>query len=353
VRTIRTMMLLTAVASLAVAITASTASASNWTKEGSPLASTALQWSDNGAPLEAEATTTFSGTFGFESESGAAECAASGAATLEEGGALGQVTKFDLSNCKGTWGVLSQPGCIISATANSLPWSQQAKTSGSTRVIHVQNTSISFKVANCKWAPSELVLSGTIVATPNNSKQISSLSMSGLMAITKWGEAEAIGSLGVSPAARYGIIGKEIVELSGSLGYSSEFGGVSCSVNALLLLEPGSKGEVISFDQASCGTSGSLSMQCGLTASLSATSLPWSVVNEGSFIRLTSVPMTITFPEYPGKCGPTLVSGELLATPNNVNAISSTKLAGTLLHGGIKQSWSGSVSWTPAGVYGL
>jgi hypothetical protein len=74
------------------------------------------------------------------------------------------------------------------------------------------------------------------------------------------------------------------------------------------------------------------------------TNAPWSVTDTGSTIKIAAASITFNYTSC-SRGG----SGELVATPDKTSAISSTVLSGTLSG----RAWSGSLSWTPAGVYGL
>jgi hypothetical protein len=198
----------------------------------------------------------------------------------------------------------------------------------------------------------EFSTTGTLVGTPDNSGAISSLAQSGTGSSSLGGSVNYGGGeltpLSVTPAAKYGIIGAtRNVAVSGNLQWNSENGGIACTVDGNLALEAGDEGKVTSLDWSNCKPSGAYAF-CGSVASVTSNSLPWSVVDQGATIQITGVDFTVN-----NGCSDTF-TGELTATPDNASAISSTSLSGTLLrNGSVNTMWSGSLNWTPSGVFGL
>ncbi len=356
-RSIRTMLLLALAAMAAAALAApGFAAASEWTKEGKPLGQ-AIEpvFTDGGLPLEAESSpVSLEGKIKFSSSTwGSEECTLSAKATLGTNG-VGQISEAALSlpSCK-TAGTLA--ACTVtSATAGSLPWPLTA-----TSESIVVGTNVTFKFEG-KFCPvTEETLSGGFYATPDNTKAMNSLTLSGAVNTSlQAGKTKNVtGSLSVSPGGRYGVGQVAAVNLTGAhLSFSSGMiGSVECSFSGKIALRPGSGGTVQSIEWGKCSTGGGLNT-CTVS-SVTSKNLPWSLLDEGTRIGISNVSFKINFEGAFCPYSFFEAEGTIYATPDKTSAISSVTLAGTLTtHTGgseFKGSWTGSSSWSPAGVYGL
>jgi len=353
-------MLLLALSSAALAVP-TMASASIWTKEGVQTPFNEYPaWSDEGAPLDEATSISLSGTFKFSSAvAGGIQCTLSTSGTLTPV-LYGQITSASISapSCT-TSGPLAT--CKVDSTSmGSLPWDSTATEKSGVKSISVTGVSITYKLVSAKGGACgvtpEVTLTGGFTATPDNSLAMTTLTPSGTMKVGS-SNVTMSGSLGVTPSGKLGIITlKETheVELNGSLGYTSALeGGVNCPVAGTIALVGGTNEGAITalaWDAEKCTLSGPKAT-CGKVTSVTTNSLPWSVVNEGTSIKINVGQFTINY----SNCAPqSFAKGELTATPDKVSAISSTAISGQFeTGGGGLRSATGSLNWTPAGVYGL
>lgn len=351
-RSIKRMLLFgfTAALMMALAIPA-VATAANWTKEGKELAYSQQQWTSNGLPLTESKPITLQGTIGSEGE---VECSMTLSGTVGPG-FKGTITEASTSLSSCVLGAVPQfYGCksVSSVTANELPWPAVAARSGGEKAVYL-GVNLTYNLKGGIFCPKWLTATGLLVAKPDNANAIGSVTLSGTTNISiSNGESyssEALGTLNVSPGT-YGILTTDVVALSGSLGSVGEESSLSCTVNGLLALDKGSEGKLISLKWSSCANPLN-ELACGAIKSVTTGSLPMSAIDEGTKIKFPEFSFTIKY-EHSG-CDE-YVSGALFATPDKVGAISSTSLSGTLKsNGSTSKTWSGSVNWTPAGVYGL
>ena len=122
--------------------------------------------------------------------------------TLEPGNTA-KVTSFTGTSCTGT-GQLN--GLTCTETAENLPW-----------IAHVEGGKIkitNMKLINRYYSPLDpnhttvaatMVFAGNILATPNNAKSISSVTLAGEGTVANGNPALVSGTLGVTPAGTYGI----------------------------------------------------------------------------------------------------------------------------------------------------
>lgn len=353
-------MLLLALSSTALAVP-TMASASIWTKEGVQTPFNEYPaWSDEGAPLDEATSISLSGTFQFTSAVvGGIKCTLSASGTLTPV-LYGQLTSASISAPSCTTSGPLAPCKVDSTSMGSLPWDSTATEKSGVKSISVTGVSITYKLVSAKGGACGVVpqatLTGDFTATPDNSLAMTSLTPSGTM---KVGGSNVImgGSLSVTPSGKLGIITlKETheAELDGYLAYTSSFeGGVECPVEGTIALVGGTnEGAVtaITWDAESCALYGPKAA-CGKVTSVTTNSLPWSAVNEGTSIKINVGQFTINY----SNCAPqSFAKGELTATPDKVSAISSTVITGQWeTGGGGLRPATGSLNWTPAGVYGL
>jgi len=354
-KSVKKVLLLLTLSSAALAVPAM-ASASVWTKEGVPISlgtgGKTPAWTNEGELLSGTTSVSLNGPVKFSSIIGTIECSLSASGTISEPNS-GSISTASVTGCK-LGGALKE--CeVTSATAAGLSWSLTPQELSGVKSISLPGMSIAYEFKAC--FVSELTFSGNVTATPNDSGAIGSLSLSGTVTSKQGTKATASGSLSVTPSGKLGITnqywGPE-VKLDGNLGYSNTFpGGVSCPVDGTIKLVGGTdEGAItaLAWDAEACSLGGSLPASCEKVTSVTSKLLPWPVINEGTSIRITEFPISINF----SKCGSKTFQGELTATPDKVGAISSTSIAGFLETGsGGEQLWGGSLSWTPAGVYGL
>lgn len=366
-RSIKTMLLL-AIAATAFAVPAA-ASATQWTEGGSPITEP-LYWTDGGAPLAGEPSITLEGSVKFSSATfGGMECTTTAKGFLAGGSIEGVLNEVTISpgSCKLNG---AQKTACASVTSVFVPvpssWLMEAteKTPGA-KAISVKVGKITYTFQPKEGEAGKLcvkemyVTGGTITATPDNAKSISSVSLSGPVGTSgptgiNYGNLNTTGTLAVKPAAKFGIARKEnIVALSGNLTYSNATaGGITCPIKGNLTLRTGEKGEVTSMSgTGGCALFGARNTECK-TANVVFKEVPWSVSTTASkTINITKFPFEI---QFGNGCAAWSLSGEMVATPNNTSAIASTTLSGTLTEPYLgPQKWGGSLSWTPSGKYGI
>jgi hypothetical protein len=154
------------------------------------------------------------------------------------------------------------------------------------------------------------------------------------------------------------------VGLSGSLNVEGELGGVACSANGTMALEPGyAAAELTALTLSNCTTSGLIKMLGCSGATAVANDLPWAswakTVNGKRVINISSVDLSY---ELSGNAmceneiSPLLdsVTGSLTATPDSSSSIGSLALSGNLVNG--EGEWlaaSGTLNASPAKTYGI
>jgi hypothetical protein len=343
-RSIKTMLLLACTAMVAVAFAVpAMASASNWKENGVPISG--MQWTEGGAPLAGEGSISFSGPLNLTGSLGSLNCQVSGSASLSAG-EQGHLNEFTVSpgSCS-IGGLLKASGCtgVKSVTANSLPWAVNASGTAASPTITINGVSLTYTLTGSGGCSSfALTFTGKLTATPDKAGAIGALSLSGGLNSAS-GNVSASGTQTVSPAGKYGISARSAsVPVSGNLSWTGATGGESCTVNGSLSLEAGSEGKITSLTASGCKATGLAAYECA--SDWMTPSTPWALVDNGTSIAVKNVSI--------GSCagGGT---GELTATPDKAGAISSTTLSGTLKRGGVSIAWSGTLNWTPAGVYGL
>ncbi len=354
-------MLLVAVAALAVTAFAapSLASASEWKKEGKALEEWA-QWSTAGVPLEAEPSVTVAGTTKFNAAvTGSVECTSNETFALIPGESVARISSATFSGCA-VGGVLKAEKCSVSsATANKLPWYGVVTPNGEFLSNFDVTYNIGGSAAYCKSHSTITVTNTLVERTVDNKDAVSSLTLSGAAKANPGNLTVAMsGTQSLSPAGKYGVFSGPVVKLQGGLSLSNlSTGTLSCSgVTGYLVLESGGKGRVTSL-KGMCQGAYSRFCQSGANTLSMAAKAPWSVTNEGTFVRVPAAALTIQQPKTAG-CPEALyeATGELSLTPSeaSVSAISETGISGAMKEtGGFPWSTGGTLSWTPSGAYGL
>ncbi len=357
-RSIKTMLLL-AIAAMALAVPAS-ASAAQWTESGTPITEP-LQWTNGGSTLTGEQSISLEGPMKLtHAATGGVECTMTAAGILVAGTeGVFYENSINPASCKLNGLLKTTCSKVTSATvSNWWPVEAVEKTAG-VRTMAITLGKITYNMQpiegnpNC---PAQFETSGgTITATPDNAKSISSVSLSGTVPhVGLPANLIVSGALPVKPAAKFGINRQEnIVTLSGGIKWSNAaFGGIECSASGSLTLRPGEKGEITALSfPGECVLSGARKTECG-TAKIVAKELPWAVsLTASKTINITKFPFEV---QFGNGCKAWTFSGAMLATPNNTSAIASTTLGGTLSSPQIgAQTWTGSLSWTPSGKYGI
>jgi hypothetical protein len=354
-------MLLVAVAALAVTAFAGTslASASEWKKEGKTIEGSWTKWSSEGAPLTSEAILTLSGKTKTSSiHLGGIECTVSEKLALTPGGSIASISGVTLSGCV-TSGVISFEGCSVSsATANGASWNATANPNGEFLSTFNVTYNVTGESSYCKTR-STLTVEGTSVkATIDNPDAMSTLTQNGKATLTLGKEPVNItGVLNVSPAKKYGIINAYTVKLTSPAWTMTNpgLGNFVCEgIVGNLALEAGGKGQITSLSGSNCH--GSTSYFCGKW-SIRA-SAPWSVTDEGTYIKIPAASLAVDQPKSAG-CESEFTrvyTGELKMTPTgSTSAITSANIAGYLQEGtGVGWNVSSTtLNWAPSGVYGL
>lgn len=356
------MMLLAVLAALALVIPAA-ASASQWVESGTPITEP-LEWTDGGTTLTGEQAISLEGPIKFSNAtSGGVECSYVASGTLSAGseGVLSEFAPISLGGCKLNGAAKTSCLSVTSATIYSWWPLEVAEKSAGVHSMTIKMGKIVFtfqpKEGEAgKLCPAQIELTGgSITATPDNEKSMSSVSLTGPVSGGKLGNFNTTGTLAVKPAARFGAVRREnVAALSGSIRYSNaSWGSVECAVTGSLTLRPGEKGEVtaMSSKAGSCGVSGvALITECGSTATAVFKELPWSVsITASKAINIAKFPFEVQF----SKGCIWKMNGEMLATPNNTSAIASTTLSGTLTGEPFPMKWTGSLNWSPSGKYGI
>ncbi|HUC06995.1 MAG TPA: hypothetical protein VMR96_02810 [Solirubrobacterales bacterium] len=340
---------LMAIAVAAFAVPAA-ASASNWTKEGKEVTQANLEWTQGGNPVESNSSIALEGLMKFTGPVGGTECTVKESGFVSSGNS-GHINSFEapLGGCK-PLGALA--GCkLTSVTPAGFPWTISATETGGKVVARITDINVNYKYEGF-LCPKEITVTGGLTATPNDSYKISSFSLSGELKASLGEKVTVSGSLGVSPAESYGI-SAGVISLGGSLGFHGPVGGITCSgITSKLSILPGSQGKLTSlgFDPGKCIPTGAYAGLCN-ASSVTPTGLPWSIQDEGTKIKISGFAFTMQFSG--GKCTELKASGTMYATPDSTTAIKSTSFAGLLSTTWGAQEWTGPMSWTPAGVFGL
>jgi hypothetical protein len=184
-------MMLLAMAVMAIAAVSAPAASANWTHSG--------------APITKDTTVAFDGTASFQGSIGGVHCTNATAAIVATAGTTdGHVELFDVHNptvnCKVTGFLAVLAGGESSLHDVELTGSPTATISGG--VVGITG----IVLHNRFTSGLEFNLSGSLTATPNNPKSISSIALSGNLTNSLTGGPVAVsGSLGATPAGTYGI----------------------------------------------------------------------------------------------------------------------------------------------------
>jgi hypothetical protein len=320
----------------------SVASAANWKENGTEITDFGPHWLKNGGSLTKSESLTLEGTYGFGSANGGITCSVTAEAAIEPGDDGDVSSSF--TNCDAD-GPMNH--CVVTSATG---WDDEftAVAGGVVKIVGHSN----YKTTGF-LCPKEVIVVGTITATPDNSGKFSSLALSGQLQMgfdgKSAGSVNVSGSLAVKPAATYGVGSAPTVALSGSIAHFSPYGGVGCnSVNGSLKLQPSGAGQLTALDWAGCYTSSGWTNSCGEAISTTSNSLPWPVQDEGTTVKVSGISFTVKMQKCTWN-----VSGTLTGTPNKAGAISNLQLSGTLNTNGQNALWTGELGWTPAGWYGL
>jgi len=351
-RSVRTILL--ALAALAVTALAAPAiaAAEEWTVEGQNLDSMAPIFTDEGFPVKTGAgNVAVQGAIRWQGGNGGVECTLVANATFGANSGIGSVTEASISpaSCKGLGG---QGFCTVeSATTGGLPWGLAAAGSSIST-----GATVTFKFKSFAWCPvKEDTYSGGFSLIPDNVKAMSAWTPSGVVNSTFSGSVGVSGKLNLTPAGRYGIGKTVAVGLSGTLAWADGMRSISCQVTADQALTAGGTGLVKSLKASSCSTGGSWTCSAN---SLTQNGQAWPIQNEGVKVKIENVSFTVGLSGCFYNPGFQVV-GTLFETPagGEVGAINKAAISGTTetRHNGINigGSWTGSLNWSPAGVYGL
>jgi hypothetical protein len=234
------------------------------------ITATNVDWSEEsylsevGQPLGHRATASLEGPLKFTYGSGSIECTLNATLVLEPGN-VGHITEPAIapgSGCKATGVIATICGGFEEAIIEGPPWRATAvKREGSSSVwIGEVDFDLAFEGTQYSgsYCPNGLVhVSGGMTATPDDSKGISSLSLSGTLSTTI-ANAPVSGTLAVDPPREYGITAtsthwsseggplpaEETASLEGPLKFTYGSGSIECTLNAKLVLEPGNAGHI-------------------------------------------------------------------------------------------------------------
>lgn len=357
-RSIRTALVLAAAMMVAVAFAIpAVASASNWKKSGEEL--TGYVWQQEGNTLEGSGSLALSGNMKITAGSGlgSIECPTTATATFSTGryGSLKEVAVSPVG-CKLT-GIIGEACTISSVTVPSQPWAVSIEESAGKPVVSTTEEVtflVQFSGSGC---PPNWKFTGRLNMSPDVSSSISSVSLSGTFktyieykgSYTYQGTGPVSGTLGASPAKKYGVSKQRTVAVTGNLGWETPTeGSMNCGVSGTVVLEPGSEGHFTALKTTVCEFSGYIKSLCG-TLPVTINSMP-TVVDQGTSIAVKNISISV----WNGECGyPAPFIGELQAAPDSTNVISYTNLSGSLSTEGVPRKWTGKLNWSPAGVYGL
>jgi hypothetical protein len=357
-RSIRTMLLLAITATLAVAFAVPpVASAYNWTSEGEELKPAQLRWAEDGEVIGSkEGSLSLSGPLRLEGDIGTIECSMNATISLDPYGAGAQLEELKAAaNCQSS-GLMKEvcKGKAEFDSASDLPLEVALVGEGGSRAAVISGTNLTYDLYNADGSPcfSLEYYAEELIATPNDSESTGSVTWSGVLHDVG-GESTASGTMTASPSGKYGITTTNTAQVSGTLGWIGDSGSASCPVAATVELEGWSnKGQLKDLhaipgpETGECKSGGIGYVGCGQITSMTSPG-PWTIYDEGTYISIPKAEVKIGF-QY---CSDSFV-GELQATPDVEEAISSTSLEGTLALGGENVHWSGELDWTPAGRFG-
>ncbi|HUC06884.1 MAG TPA: hypothetical protein VMR96_02245 [Solirubrobacterales bacterium] len=369
--------LLAAIAAMVVVavVAPAVASASSWLKYGTPITTNDYQehlvWSKNNVPLKEADSFNMSGNFVLHGELGTLECTVSATVALQGNSGSGTMTKFEVpepSKCKSSGLIKSLAGDhgLNSATANGLPWTVSTSGTDANRKIAISDFDVTYNVNYQEKSNLPVTFTGDLIATPivsvpnYDAEEIGSIALEGTVMESLFEdemEVKSTQTLASEALEVFGIfnLGTSSVNaaVSGTLGWSNEYGSMNCPVSGNVALRSGSTAYVTSlvWDTAKCTLSGTVS-KCAPLKRVASKLLPWPAVTEADgTISITEFPVKAKFA---GGCNSDMWTGSLTATPNNHVGISSTSLSGTLLMAEeISAGWSGTLNWSPANTYGF
>ncbi len=142
------------------------------------------------------------------------------------------------------------------------------------------------------------------------------------------------------------------VTFSGTAQFDTGTAGVHCpTVVAKATLQPGSTGTINSFEGVGCKGIKGLN---GASATTTATGLPWVIhANDNGTITITDVHIDNALTPSPPFPPSATIFGDVTATPNNPEEISSVALSGKVETTAGEADVSGSLNASPAGRYGI
>ena len=364
-RKVRTTILLAAVASLVVAFAVpALAQASNWKKNGVEM-HRYLRWMEGSSPVSPGKVVTLTGQLQVKN---VVNCPFESATILstkklvnDTEGEGGHVVTFnvagELGNCE-VIGEMAELGCeevtsiVTTSPQNGKYWPLKLVHSSSTSKswVEIENFGIEYEFIGGRFCtfgiPITVEAKGNLIATPDKESAVSSLSLSGTVE-TPLGPEGVTGSLGVTPAGKYGI-GEEAfpTSIEGTINVP---GGASCPVEGTLALEPGNTGTVTWTGEEAVfcqATEIEFLWDCQPEMKIGGSAVAH---DEGSSIGLSGVEFEVNWGGMGEFCsrGTTFgVSENLTLTPENINSIQNMSLSGS---GGV----NGSMYMTPGKTYGL
>jgi hypothetical protein len=350
--------LLAAVAALAAmaVIVPAVASASTWTKDGRTLtAPEELVWYYNGVPLTGGGLVmglTGAGSVTLESSEYGMGIRCDDpqgifAANPDSGNGDGG---FEPADCHTTGVLLAICGDdVTSVDYPSEDLNVHTVRSGGNPAFEFEGYEVVFHV-RCLGDDVPVEFSGDLVFTPINPGALSGsgVSMSGALDMAIWGDtlpAEASSSgiqLDAPNGAGIGLAEVATVPVSGTMGWMGQMGSMTCSASGTARLTVNGEGQLRDVKFTGCESGGIVGRSCNAATASGS----WPLVDQGSYITVKNATITTA-------CGVGSGTGDLTATPDRASAISSTSVAGTLKGELGSIGWSGSLSWDPAGVYGL
>lgn len=181
------LMLLAVAAAAVVAFAVPAAASAEWTKESEPLTE------NEHVTFSGPANFQIPGTFGWEWEM-------SLGLTLIAGTTTAEVTSYADSNCKGTLGFA---GLSCTGEGRNLPWIAHVK--GETIQITGYDVLYGFYAGSHEGTVArQVVLTGNIIATPDNREAISSVTLEGEGTTANGAPATVAGTLNATPPEVFG-----------------------------------------------------------------------------------------------------------------------------------------------------
>jgi hypothetical protein len=155
-----------------------------------PATASAAEWTSEAAPLGGETTVKLSGHAKFEVFKAVGATGTVHAELKLKPGSTGEVTKFEVTNCVG---IIGYAGNTCHASAQTLNWVTHCNADGTIMITGAHLTN----VYTGSSPPGNSTLIGDVLATPDDNKAITNVSLSSANATANGLPAVISGSLNV------------------------------------------------------------------------------------------------------------------------------------------------------------